>query len=70
MSKAYANERGIAVANLVHASGNVEEAAHEIDVWFSQGRDPRVPVGSGALPPLAGHSALAHRPLQTFARLA
>jgi len=36
MSKAYANERGIAVANLVHASGNVEEAAYEIDVWFSK----------------------------------
>ncbi len=36
MSKAYANERGIAVANLVHASGNVEEAAHEIDVWFAK----------------------------------
>jgi nucleoside-diphosphate kinase len=27
MSKAYANERGIAVANLVHASGSVEDAA-------------------------------------------
>jgi nucleoside-diphosphate kinase len=36
MSRAYANERGIAVANLVHASGNVEEAAHEIDVWFAK----------------------------------
>ena len=36
MSKAYANERGIAVANLVHASGNVEEAAYEIDVWFGK----------------------------------
>jgi nucleoside-diphosphate kinase len=36
MSKAYANDRGIAVANLVHASGNVEEAAYEIDVWFSK----------------------------------
>jgi nucleoside-diphosphate kinase len=36
MSKAYANERSIAVANLVHASGNAEEAAHEIDVWFSK----------------------------------
>jgi nucleoside-diphosphate kinase len=35
MSQAYANERGIAVANLVHASGNREEAAKEIDVWFS-----------------------------------
>src|SRR5258708_8137193 len=36
MSRQYANERGIAVANLVHASGNVEEAVHEIDVWFAQ----------------------------------
>jgi len=36
MSKAYANERGIAVANLVHASGNVAEAAHEIGVWFTK----------------------------------
>ncbi len=36
MSRQYANERGIAVANLVHASGNVEEAVHEIDVWFAK----------------------------------
>jgi len=36
MSRAYANERGIAVANLVHASGNVTEAAHEIEVWFGK----------------------------------
>ncbi len=36
-SKAYANARGIAVANLVHASGNREEASREIDVWFSAG---------------------------------
>jgi len=36
MSKAYANERRIAVANLVHASGNADDAAHEIDVWFSK----------------------------------
>ena len=34
VSRDYANKRGIAVANLVHASGNVEEAAHEIGVWF------------------------------------
>jgi nucleoside-diphosphate kinase len=34
-SKAYANANRIAVANLVHASGNREEARHEIDVWFS-----------------------------------
>ena len=36
MSRAYANQRAIAVANLVHASGNVEEASHEIDVWFAK----------------------------------
>jgi len=36
MSRGYANERGIAVANLVHASGNVQEAAHEIEVWFGK----------------------------------
>lgn len=36
MSRAYANANGIAVANLVHASGNADEAAHEIDVWFSK----------------------------------
>ena len=36
MSKAYANARGIAVANLVHASGNAEEAAYEVGVWFSK----------------------------------
>jgi nucleoside-diphosphate kinase len=36
MSRAYANERNIAVANLVHASGNVEEAQREIDVWFAK----------------------------------
>jgi nucleoside-diphosphate kinase len=36
MSKAYANDRGIAVANLVHASGNPEEALREIEVWFAK----------------------------------
>jgi nucleoside-diphosphate kinase len=36
MSKGYANDRKIAVANLVHASGNAEEAAAEIDVWFAK----------------------------------
>jgi nucleoside-diphosphate kinase len=35
MSQAYANARGIAVANLVHASGNADEAKHEISVWFA-----------------------------------
>lgn len=36
MSKAYANSNRVAVANLVHASGNAQEAAHEIDVWFAK----------------------------------
>ncbi|MGH3276061.1 MAG: nucleoside-diphosphate kinase [Streptosporangiaceae bacterium] len=36
MSKAYANDNKVAVANLVHASGNVQEAAQEIGVWFGQ----------------------------------
>jgi len=36
MSRAYANAHGVAVANLVHASGNAEEAQREIDVWFTK----------------------------------
>lgn len=36
MSKSYANSNRVAVANLVHASGNAEEAAREIDVWFAK----------------------------------
>lgn len=36
MSKAYANARRLPVANLVHASGNADEAEHEISVWFSK----------------------------------
>jgi nucleoside-diphosphate kinase len=36
MSQAYANSHGIAVANLVHASGKPEEAEKEIDVWFAK----------------------------------
>jgi nucleoside-diphosphate kinase len=36
MSRAYANDRGIAVANLIHASGSIEDAAHEIEVWFAK----------------------------------
>ena len=47
MSRAYANERGIAVANLVHASGNVEEAAHEIGVWFSKSEIIEYPSAAG-----------------------
>lgn len=34
MSKAYSEAQGKAVANLLHASGNVEEAEYEIGVWF------------------------------------
>jgi nucleoside-diphosphate kinase len=36
MSKAYANATHVAVANLVHASGNAEEAKREIGVWFTE----------------------------------
>ena len=32
----YADNKGIAVPNLVHASGNKEEAEKEISLWFSQ----------------------------------
>jgi len=36
VSKGYANAKGVPVANLVHASGNAEEAEHEIGVWFTK----------------------------------
>lgn len=36
VSKAYANAHNLPVANLVHASGNAEEAEHEIGVWFGK----------------------------------
>jgi nucleoside-diphosphate kinase len=36
-SKAYANANKLPVANLVHASANLEDAKREIDVWFSGG---------------------------------
>lgn len=35
-SKEYCVDEGKAVANLVHASGNLEEAKHEIAVWFGE----------------------------------
>jgi nucleoside-diphosphate kinase len=35
-SRAYANARKMAVANLVHASGNPAEAQREIGVWFTE----------------------------------
>jgi nucleoside-diphosphate kinase len=36
MSRGYANANGVAVANLVHASGNADEAEREIGVWFTK----------------------------------
>lgn len=33
-SKAYTEGKHIVVANLIHASGNVEEAKYEVDLWF------------------------------------
>jgi nucleoside-diphosphate kinase len=33
-SKAYSQAAGKTVANLVHASGNVEEAKYEVELWF------------------------------------
>ena len=36
MSYAYADEVEIGIPNLVHASGNVEEAQAEIKHWFSE----------------------------------
>jgi nucleoside-diphosphate kinase len=33
-SKAYSEARHQVVANLVHASGNVEEAKYEVELWF------------------------------------
>ena len=35
-TKAVAVATGKAVANLVHASGNLEEAKYEVDLWFGQ----------------------------------
>lgn len=34
VSKAYANGQSKGVANLVHASGNVDEAKYEVDLYF------------------------------------
>jgi nucleoside-diphosphate kinase len=48
MSKAYANANAVAVANLVHASGNAEEAEREIAVWF--GKDEMFSYPSAAQP--------------------
>jgi nucleoside-diphosphate kinase len=34
-TRAYATGKGIAVANLVHASGNLDEAKQEVALWFT-----------------------------------
>lgn len=36
VSQDYANAKGITVKNLVHASGSSEEAATEVNLWFSE----------------------------------
>jgi nucleoside-diphosphate kinase len=36
-SKAYSEAQHQVVANLVHASGNVEEAKYEVELWFDSG---------------------------------
>lgn len=36
MSFSYANENQIGIPNVIHASGNREEAEKEIDYWFSE----------------------------------
>jgi len=36
ISYKYADEKNMAIPNLVHASGNKEEAEKEIGLWFSQ----------------------------------
>jgi nucleoside-diphosphate kinase len=36
-TKAYSEARQKAVANLIHASGNVDEAKYEVELWFEPG---------------------------------
>lgn len=36
-SKAYCLDQDKGVANLVHASGNVDEAKYEVQLWFGEG---------------------------------
>jgi nucleoside-diphosphate kinase len=36
-SKAYTEAQHKVVANLIHASGNVEEAKYEVELWFEPG---------------------------------
>lgn len=33
-SYGYADQKGIAIKNLIHASGNVEDAKRELKIWF------------------------------------
>jgi nucleoside-diphosphate kinase len=35
VSYGYADDKGIGIKNLIHASGNVEEAKQEVDLWFT-----------------------------------
>lgn len=35
VSYAHADEKGIAVKNVIHASGNAEDASKEVSLWFS-----------------------------------
>jgi nucleoside-diphosphate kinase len=34
ISRVYTNQKGTTMPNLIHASGNAEEAAQEIQLWF------------------------------------
>jgi nucleoside-diphosphate kinase len=36
VSYAYADKKEIAVKNLIHASGNEEDAKHEVPLWFNK----------------------------------
>ena len=36
MSYAHADEKQIAVKNLIHASGDQKDAAYEVPLWFSE----------------------------------
>lgn len=37
LPRAYANGRGSTLPNILHASGNLDEARQEIDLWFKKG---------------------------------
>ena len=36
ISYAYADKKGVAIKNLIHASGNIDEAKAEISLWFKK----------------------------------